>query len=1119
MARIKLHLAFIALFIFALAFAGNFPARSDSAKTEPSRKVFDASYRSPAATHKVIVQANEPQLRAAILAGGGQIIEDYGAFVLMSAPDESANRISLLSASGSSMRDDLNALLLRAHPFDTTTVSEADYSTSSLGDAEPSDEQLYLVQMVGPIKKAWLDELKTHAEIVSYIPNNAYLVRTNAADYEQIKRLKSADHSFVQWTGAFKPEFKLAPEISLASDEEITATVQMVKGSRTTSEMTEMTAASAAIIVDTPADVLNYTNLRIRVRPSQLAAIARKPNVVWIEPWTTPELHDERQNLIVAGQYSGTQLNPHGYLAWLQSKGITSAPDFIVDFADTGLDQGILDPAVMHRDFLDSAGSSRVVYARYVGPPGIEGTGNDPLGHGTINAAIAGGYNVGTSSAFVDDQGYSYGLGVHPFLKIGASRVFAPDFTNPPFLTLLDLMYRDGARISSNSWGSYSNAYTTDCQTYDSMVRDARLGDAGNQEMTIIFSSGNKGANSHLTSPGSAKNTILVGASENIRPGLDGCGVDSTGADDPSSLISFSSGGPTADGRTRPDIVAPGTHIQGARSQDRGYTAGGVCGPGNYPLGQNLYTWSSGTSHAAPAVAGAAALIRQFFQQSVGHPPSPAMIKAFLTNSTTYMTGSGAGDSLPGSSQGWGLLNLNRALDNAPRIMVDQNQVLGSTGQTFTITGRVVDPSKPFRVTLTWTDAPGSPSASPVVNDLDLQVDIGGKTYLGNHFSGALSVEGGSADHLNNLEAVWTPDGASGTFTIRVVAANLAGDGVPGNSDATDQDFALVIYNATDSTSGGGGGGGPVDSPPSVNLRYPVGGESLTVGGIVRIQWDASDDKSIQSQRIDFSSDGQNFSTIGVVANNARSFDWRIPAIPTPLARVKITVSDGVNLPVSSVSPRAFEVVNGPPDNTPPTVILSAPNSNTVVGGGQMLTIKWKESDNVGVIQRVIELSTDNGDSFQQILSLAAPSSGMDQSYDWLVPITLATDKGRVRITIYDGAGNSASVTSGGKFEMWPLPIIVGAEYNDVDKPNLEVQGRNFRNGETEIYVNGKKLKKVFFDDRFYTGSGMSRKVFSKDPKVKKRVPLHEEILIEVKLPRTGQVAPGFVFKRRRPGE
>ena len=104
-------------------------------------------------------------------------------------------------------------------------------------------------------------------------------------------------------------------------------------------------------------------------------------------------------------------------------------------------------------------------------------------------------------------------------------------------------------------------------------------------------------------------------------------------------------------------------------------------------------------------------------------------------------------------------MSLGRALDGVSRLMVDQNQMIANTGQVFTIQGRIADPSKPFRVTLAWTDAPGNAAVNPAVNDLDLQVDFGGQTYLGNHFSGPVSTPGGTADRINNLEAVWAPVG------------------------------------------------------------------------------------------------------------------------------------------------------------------------------------------------------------------------------------------------------------------------------------------------------------------------------------------------------------------------
>jgi hypothetical protein len=492
------------------------------------------------------------------------------------------------------------------------------------------------------------------------------------------------------------------------------------------------------------------------------------------------------------------------------------------------------------------------------------------------------------------------------------------------------------------------------------------------------------------------------------------------------------------------------------------------------------------------------------------------MVKAFLTNSTSYISGFMGGDNLPGNNQGWGLLNMGQALDGVPRNMIDQTEVLGTTGAATTIRGRVVDATKPFRVTLAWTDAPGTPSANPVVNNLDLQVEVNGKTYQGNRFLGPISIEGGPADGLNNLESVWLAPGVTGEYTVRVVAANITGDGVPGNADTTDQDFALVIYNGRTDTPGG-----PVDSPPLVNLTYPAGGERLMAGSIVSVTWTASDDKGIQSQRVEFSSDGgSSYSVIGTLDGVVRRYDWRIPAVPTTAARIKVSALDGVNLPSSSVSPANFEVIVGPPDTTPPTVAAISPNSDTVVGGGTVTTIKWREGDNVGVVRRLLELSTDGGRTFQEIASVVAPSSGDQQTFDWQVPVALSSESSKIRVTVFDGANNSSSLVSGGKFEVWPLPIITDANFvipEDGGKKSLEVFGRKFRNGETEIYVDGRKMKKVGPASKCDEEDGTCKKITTQDKKVNKFVPEGGVVILEIRIKVTGQVSPAFEWKRKRP--
>jgi len=119
-------------------------------------------------------------------------------------------------------------------------------------------------------------------------------------------------------------------------------------------------------------------------------------------------------------------------------------------------------------------------------------------------------------------------------------------FTQPANVRLANA-YTAGARISSNSWGYTSGTtYNTDSQLHDQLVRDAVSGTAGNQELAIVFAAGNDGSGvSTIHPPGTGKNVLTVGASENFRQtGTDGCGIGNTGADNARDVISFSGRGP-----------------------------------------------------------------------------------------------------------------------------------------------------------------------------------------------------------------------------------------------------------------------------------------------------------------------------------------------------------------------------------------------------------------------------------------------------------------------------------------------------------------------------------------------------------------------------------------------
>lgn len=212
-----------------------------------------------------------------------------------------------------------------------------------------------------------------------------------------------------------------------------------------------------------------------------------------------------------------------------------------------------------------------------------------------------------------DSSSYHLGLGVSPYGRLGATKIFRANGgldiskCGGTYHGVVASSYVKGAVISSNSWGAPSSGgYDSLAQTYDALTRDALPGTAGLQEILHIFSAGNSGPSAPtIGSPGTAKNVVTVGASENVRN--DGIANNRvTAANKPDDMASFSSRGPTADFRIKPDLVAPGTHVQGPASQFVSFDGSGLCiPPGSpyFPPNQTLYTWSSGTSHAAPAVA------------------------------------------------------------------------------------------------------------------------------------------------------------------------------------------------------------------------------------------------------------------------------------------------------------------------------------------------------------------------------------------------------------------------------------------------------------------------------------------------------------------------------------
>lgn len=808
--------------------------RESAVSQKSSRSVAEPlAYRSPGGSHKLVLASNDKEMEARILASGVRRFRRYGSYTIAEVNDTALASLNAAALARISLRDDLNLLMLRRGQIDTTGAEPQ--IEDDLKQEESHTSSLHLVQLFGPPTRDAIRSIKaTGARIISYIPNNAYLVWAASDARERIGRL-AANSDPIQWEGPYHPAYKLAPQFKLDSVEQISVSIEIVDAQDSSQAISDIKSIARRILMP-EFEVEGTLHLKALIESFRLKDIARLPGVIVVEPWAEPRLHDERANQIVAGEMTEETINNvlvsrptrPGYAAFLSSIGLSSSFDFVVDVTDTGFDLGSTDVSRLHPDFLDSIGFSRIAYLNdFTQDFNLHASSailptHDSNGHGTINASIIGGFPNRSGSPIADGLGFQYGMGIAPLARIGVTKVFddagrfATGVTMPDFISSA---YRRGARISNNSWGqcsplnSFCNLYTSDSRVYDLLVRDADPAASGNQEMTIVFSSGNDGGDfpQSVSMPATAKNVITVGASEGFRAKgdngqdlEDGCGLGSVDADNANDVIDFSSGGPVQDGRAKPDLVAPGTRITGAATQDAFYPNVllediGTCDY-FFPAGQTLYTWSSGTSHAAPLVSGAAALAYQWLRNRLGAEPSPAMVKAFILNSTRYLTGRFGGDTLPGARQGWGLLNLSRMFDQTDRVIYDQSPsrtFTESGGNPFEITGTITDPSKEFRVMLVWTDAPGSATTNATyVNQLDLEVIIGGVLYRGNHFSGQYSVAGGAADIINNVQGIRLPAGTTGPFVVRVRPAIIAGNGVPGNSQDLDQDFALVVTNA-----------------------------------------------------------------------------------------------------------------------------------------------------------------------------------------------------------------------------------------------------------------------------------------------------------------------------------
>ncbi len=628
---------------------------------------------------------------------------------------------------------------------------------------------LFVIQFREAVKPEGREQLaQLGVTLLRYVPEDAFIAKLKQVQLDQVRAL-----SFVQFVGAYQAEQKIHPRVrqtaTTTADDKVEVAV-VLSAAADAAETQQTKTHFARLTQETK--LASGRILRGSVSKAQLNSLAASDSVLWIESAPTMRLFDEVSARIVAGDGMGHQ-------TLMQSLGYDGA-GVAVAVADSGLDSG--DTNSMHPDI-----QGRVRALFYYGS--LEDAA-DEHSHGTHVAGIIAG-NGATGET--DENNFRYGLGVAPGASLIGQRIFdaAGGYAPPPsFETLTRDAKRAGADIGSNSWGDDTQGqYDISAMEFDALVRDADALTLGDQPYILEFSAGNAGP-SHQTvgSPAVAKNVIATGASQNDRFNLpiEEFAIYSDGRE---AMADFSSRGPCADGRIKPDLTAPGSWIASLRSI---YANDGFAW---WPISDN-YMYQGGTSQAGPQVSGAAAVFVQYWRVThSGATPSPALVKAALINSATDMDdGFTTSDAVPNNDEGWGRVNLPALIGSSRNYDFTDQTTLLTNGGAFERHILIGSSAEPLKITLAYTDVPGLPAAAAaLVNDLDLEVIAPtGEIFRGNRFASGESIPNTPLpDTINNVEAVHIASPVAGEYIIRVRGTRVVEDARQ-DTGMIDQDFALV---------------------------------------------------------------------------------------------------------------------------------------------------------------------------------------------------------------------------------------------------------------------------------------------------------------------------------------
>ncbi len=469
-----------------------------------------------------------------------------------------AFRLSNTKKSLNELIHDQRAILLQ-NAFIDTTLGTAGLNIPDKLKSK-GDPGVYIVQSRGPISAAFRAALQSAGgQVVSYIPNNAYLVQMSASSAGMLSA-----NSLVQAVLPYEPYYKLQPSLlALAAQDE-----PLTPGTALTLGLFSIGAAQteAQLVAD------GYRVVSTDVSPFGPVLRVVPPSIDnWIQAATVPGVQYMGKGYLrqpandLARVTLGISTNTTTSANWL---GLSGA-NVMVDVNDSGID-------AQHPDF-----GTRVFgdFANSL---------TDTNGHGTHVAGIIAGSGLESSTVTTPPQGSVSGADFRG--KAPAANLFSVGniyggisdqyLQEEPALT--------NALISNNSWVYGGDTeYDLAAASYDAATRDALPTRTGAQPVLFVFAAGDDGSGGtdgtggnedSIESPGTAKNVITVGGLEQLRDITNIVTVVTDGVTNASAIWEpeTDSGTQVADysargnvgvntegafGRFKPDVVAPGSWV------------------------------------------------------------------------------------------------------------------------------------------------------------------------------------------------------------------------------------------------------------------------------------------------------------------------------------------------------------------------------------------------------------------------------------------------------------------------------------------------------------------------------------------------------------------------------